>query len=294
MSLLTRIKLQQLKDKCKELKIKDYGTKITIVKRFEQHYLAQNLGVFILEEYVKELEESIVGSDVESDESLVESEEIDVSSQASKSSNVQPMTVDDIIINEEDEDEDGQATSTAKKGKVTVKPIYIVHETFENAILAIEFIQNEGIWNNYCISNKTKDGTKSYYGCKNKGCAKKIGLWYDLVNETTKIAKSANIEHDHTAVQSTLFGMNETTKLAIEHVFVMGTKTAQSIKYALRNPLVLEKLPATIDTNLILDYDLKQIENFLFHTLKPKLLNKSSFNYGELFEWVKSHEIINR
>jgi hypothetical protein len=72
-----------------------------------------------------------------------------------------------IIINEEDEDEDGQATSTAKKRKVTVKPIYIVHETLENAILAIEFIQNEGIWNNYCISNKTKDGTKSYYGCKN-------------------------------------------------------------------------------------------------------------------------------
>jgi hypothetical protein len=50
MSLLTRIKLQQLKDKCKELKIKDYGTKITIVKRIKQHYLAQNLGVFILEE----------------------------------------------------------------------------------------------------------------------------------------------------------------------------------------------------------------------------------------------------
>ena len=179
MSCLAKIKLQQLKDKCKELKIKDYGSKVLILKRIEQHYIAQNLGVFILEEYVKELEksvennESIVGSDEESDESLVESE-TDVSSQASKLSNVQPSSVDDIIINEEHEDEDGHASSTSKKRKVTVKPIYIVHETFENAILAIEFIQNEGIWNNYCISNKTKDGTKSYYGCKNKGCAKKL------------------------------------------------------------------------------------------------------------------------
>ena len=45
MSLLTRIKLQQLKDKCKELKIKDYGTKIKIVKRIEhqQHYLAKSM-----------------------------------------------------------------------------------------------------------------------------------------------------------------------------------------------------------------------------------------------------------
>ena len=65
--------------------------------------------------------------------------------------------------------------------------------------------------------------------------------------------------------------MNETKKLAIEHVFAMGTNTAQSIKYALRDHLVLGKLPATIDTKLILDYDLKQIENFLYHILKPKI-----------------------
>ena len=68
--------------------------------------LAQNLGVFILEEYIKELEESvensvsIVGSDEESDESFVESVETDFSSQATKRSNVQPMSADDIMINE--------------------------------------------------------------------------------------------------------------------------------------------------------------------------------------------------
>ena len=56
MSCLTRIKLQQLKNKCKELKIKDYGTKVLIVKRIEKHYLAQHSGVFILEEYPVELE----------------------------------------------------------------------------------------------------------------------------------------------------------------------------------------------------------------------------------------------
>ncbi len=214
MSSLARIKLQQLKDKCKELKIKDYGTKVLIVKRIEQHYLAQNLGLFILEEYVKELEESVENNESsvgnESDESS-DSVVTDLSSQISKSSNVQPVSVDDININEEeiDEDEDGQATTTAKKRKVTVKPIYICHETFPNSIKGIEFIQSEGIWNNYCISNKTKNGTKAYYGCKNKGCAKKIGLWYDTANETTRIAKSANIEHDHTVAQN-LFGMDET------------------------------------------------------------------------------------
>ena len=53
MSSLTRIKLQQLRDKRKQLKIKDYGTKVLIVKRIESHYLAQNLGVFILESMLK-------------------------------------------------------------------------------------------------------------------------------------------------------------------------------------------------------------------------------------------------
>ena len=45
-------------------------------------------------------------SEGESDESLVDSVGTDLSSQAAKSSNVQPVSVDDININEEEIDED--------------------------------------------------------------------------------------------------------------------------------------------------------------------------------------------
>ena len=78
------------------------------------------MGLFILEEYVKELEESVENNESsvgnESDESS-DSVVTDLSSQILKSSNVQPVSVDDININEEeiDEDEDGQATTTALK-----------------------------------------------------------------------------------------------------------------------------------------------------------------------------------
>jgi hypothetical protein len=69
----------------------------------------------------------------------------------------------------------------------------------------------------------------------------------------------------------------------------MGTKTAQGVKYALRDPLILDNLPTNINKEEISEFTQKQIENFIFQTLKPKFLIKSSFNYGELFEWVKNH-----
>jgi hypothetical protein len=92
-----------------------------------------------------------------------------------------------------------------------------------------------------------------------------------------------------TSAEVNLFGMNHDTKMAIEHIFIMDTKTAQSIKYALRDTVVLDKLPSTIIKDNVIEYDQKQIENYIFQTLKPKILIKSSFNYGELYLWVTEH-----
>ena len=53
-----------------------------------------------------------------------------------------------------------------------------------------------------------------------------------MIDETVRIAKSSNISHSHDEEETT-FGMDANTKKAIEHIFIMGTKTALSIKYAL-------------------------------------------------------------
>ena len=45
-SLLNKITLKALKDKCKILKIKDYGTQKAIVTRIEQYNIANNLAIF--------------------------------------------------------------------------------------------------------------------------------------------------------------------------------------------------------------------------------------------------------
>jgi hypothetical protein len=61
------------------------------------------------------------------------------------------------------------------------------------------------------ISHSTKDGTKAYYGCKRKGCSKKIELWYETIDETVRTGKSSNIFHTHDEEKIT-FGMDANTK----------------------------------------------------------------------------------
>ena len=178
-----------------------------------------------------------------------------------------------------DESEEENEEAVSKKRKIMVHPIYIVHHVCKNRQEALECIKEEDQWNNYCMSHETKGGTKEYYGCKRKGCSKRIGLWYDNIDETVRIAIASNIFHLHDE-EEVVFGMDSNTKKAIDHVFIMGTKTALSIKYALRNPLVLSQLPVTIKKEVLIEYTQKQIENYLFQTLKPRLLLKSSFNYG--------------
>ena len=57
----------------------------------------------------------------------------------------------------------------------------------------------------------------------------------------------SSLEHEHTEEIEVDWGLTDDTKLAVEHVYVMGTKTAQTIIYALRNREILARLPETIN-----------------------------------------------
>ena len=83
-------------------------------------------------------------------------------------------TLNNVPIREEDEDEE-DIEPQAKKRKVKVNVSYFVQRVCQNEDEALEIIRSEKIWANFCRSNETAEGTKSYYPCKNKGCPKKTG-----------------------------------------------------------------------------------------------------------------------
>ena len=131
-----------------------------------------------------------------------------------------------------------------------------------------------------------------------------------MIDETVRIAKSSNISHAHDEEETT-FGMNANTKKAIEHIFIMGTKTALSIKYALKDPLVLSESPITIKKevfNLIgqkiervtrLFYTLNQLkiltrfENLINYDLIYKRFDKLNFgSFEEFMECVKHVHVV--
>ena len=168
------------------MNIKEYGKKDQIITRITKHYSDNKLGIFSLEDYVNERNHSSQ-NDTPPINSLPDESNSDEASSPSCSAYTQHSTVDDVTIEaeegDENEEEDEEEVLT-KKRKVSIHPIYIVDKVCTNENEALEIITNEACWHSYCISNKTKDGTKSYYGCKYKKCTKKVGLWHDLVDET--------------------------------------------------------------------------------------------------------------
>lgn len=60
------------------------------------------------------------------------------------------------------------------------------------------------------------------------------------------IKKSHNVEHVHEVANKSSWGLNEDIKLAIKHLYMMGTSTAIPISYSLRDKAILSEL-ANID-----------------------------------------------
>ena len=54
---LKSVKLAQLKLKCPELNLKEYGSKLNVLERIKKHYIDNSLGEFNLEDLV-ELEQA--------------------------------------------------------------------------------------------------------------------------------------------------------------------------------------------------------------------------------------------
>ena len=72
----------------------------------------------------------------------------------------------------------------------------------------------------------------------------------------------------------------------------MGTKTSQGCIYALRDTTIISKFPDTIKRENLVEPSQKQAENFIHNKLKPKLLIKSTFNFGALLNWVNQNSIL--
>ena len=269
---LNKISSKDLKDKCKLLKLKDYGKKEDMIARIEKHYIDYGLGIFILEDFIDEINFAKLPSNSSPHSSPQLKSE-------SSTSNTKSNTVSNVEIlveeEEEEEEEEEQEEPRPKKRKVLVKPVYIVQQICENETQALRTIRDSGCWKSFCKTTQTKSGIRSYYACKYKSCSKKIGLWYDPTKETVRIVKSANIEHFDEEEEESHYGIDDNTKKAIEQIFLMGTKTAQGILYALRDSSILNSLPTTIDKEKIGEFTQKQIENYIFQTLKPKFSVKN-------------------
>ena len=113
-------------------------------------------------------------------------------------------SVSDVIIN--DEFQEDEILEEPTRRKVRIVPIYVVHDVCIDEASALNTLKEEKTWQSWGRQNKTKDGLKIYHDCIERGCPKKIGLWYDLCDATVRIAKSAYVEHDHTEI--TYFDIN--------------------------------------------------------------------------------------
>ena len=172
---LKDIKIVNLKKKCEALQIKTYGTKLVILDRIKKHYLQNGLGEFNLDQLADARDEeerlSSQPSSQPSSQTSGQAPSILANSQEGTNST---NTFSSVPIQEEHVEVEDEGPPL-KKRKTTVSVSYFVSSVCDNEVEALNMIKSENIWANYCRSNDTAHGKKSYYPCKHKGCPKKIG-----------------------------------------------------------------------------------------------------------------------
>ena len=70
----------------------------------------------------------------------------------------------------------------------------------------------------------------------------KICLHYSDEGQSVLIKKSHNVEHKHDDGEHKARGINDDTRVAIKHLYAMGTRTAQLIIYSLRDKQILDEI----------------------------------------------------
>ena len=118
-------------------------------------------------------------------------------------------------------------------------------------------------------------------------CPVKICFEYEDELKQVLIKKSCNVEHVHEK-ENREWGLNDTTKAAIKHLFMMGTRTPIPIIHSLRDSVILSQI-SNINIDDIQKPTQLQVSNYLNNTLKKVISGRPTFNYGELFEYVDQH-----
>ena len=104
---LKSIKLAQLKLKCRDLNLKEYGSKLLVFERIKKHYIDNSLGEFNLDELVEleQVEDNPVA--------ITSSQEASTSSQVASSLN-------NVSIEEEEFEEESSSEPAHKKRKLSL------------------------------------------------------------------------------------------------------------------------------------------------------------------------------
>ncbi len=184
------------------------------------------------------------------------------------------------------ETDDGESVST--NSSTRRQPVYLTSNTLSNKEEAVVLLENEKCWSmkNKHKQNLCKNTIHEYYTCNvSAKCHVKVCIAYSNEEEPVTIKRSSNIEHDHKAVKNDTWGLNYDTKKAIEHLYLMGTTTAYPIIHGLRDRMKISEL-VNVNVANLQEPTPRQVNNYLLNTFKPKILDKSHFNYGELYEWV--------
>jgi hypothetical protein len=165
---------------------------------------------------------------------------------------------------------------------------------YEDRESALSVIQDE--YYRVRMSN-TKEGQKERFACKYSGCNKKCYILYTLNNATLSLWFNDQ-EHNHDEAnikEKKEWGINLTTKEAIDKLFRAGTKSAGKILSVLRiyqQEKIKDKDNKSVSnpdfiSNIVLPTS-RQITNYVNNTLKPKVV-VVNFNYANLTKWVENH-----
>ena len=178
--------------------------------------------------------------------------------------------------------------------RIAVKTFYHFDSTYENRESALLKI-NEDFYRNRMY--ETKEGQKECFTCKYSCCNSKCYLLYTLDDESVSLwFNDQEHQHDDANIkEKTEWGINLSTKQAIDKLFRAGTKSAGKILSVLR--IYQQETIKDKENKLINNPDFvpgivlpstRQIVNYVNNTLKPKVII-AKFNYAELAKWIDNH-----
>ena len=218
--------LKQLQEKCASLNLKQYGTKATMIKRINEHEaklrekeidLASQL-----ETALTNNDESNLDLQLEKEESEDEGELIDILKSNPESPDKLSTSCETTFEKEEN--------SNKRRVVKTFYHLESKHETSESALLVIQ----EDYYRNRF--SDTKEGQKERFVCKYPGCNSKCYILYTLDDESVSLWFNDQ-EHNHNDTnvkEKKEWGINYTTKQAIDKLFRSGTKSGGKILSVLR------------------------------------------------------------